>query len=180
MKIKMFVLVLLTFALIMTANSALYAASSPRIGYFDLSAVLDKSTPGMQAKDNFNREKDQMKVLIDEKAKTFKTARDEFEKKKAVMDESTKKRKTQEIMQMQQEGEKFLMESNAKLSKLSNDLMSPIVDKILEIARKIGREDKYDLILEAGKAGVVYGNDKEDLTSKITSELNRNPPSPKK
>jgi outer membrane protein len=170
----------LAFIFVTVANSALYAAASPRIGYFDLAAVLDKSKPGIQAKDDFNKEKDKMKVLIDDKAKAFKTAREEFDKKKTVMDEATKNKKTKEIMEMQQQGEKFLMESNAKLNQLSNDLMSPIVDKVLEIVRKIGKEDKYDLILEAGKAGIVYGNDKEDLTKRITGELDRNPPPAKK
>jgi len=180
MKTKMLGLGLIIFGLVMTVNSTVNAASSPKIGYFDLTAVLNQSHVGKQAKEDFDREKDKMKADMDAKASAFKTAREEFDKKKAVMDENTKNKKSKEIMEMQQEGEKMIMESNAKLNKLSSELMAPIVDKIVEIARKIGKEDKYDFILELGKGGLVYANESADLTKRVLAELDKNPPILKK
>jgi outer membrane protein len=179
MKMKTLGLVLLTFGLLTIGNSSVYAAS-PKIAFFDLTTVLDQSRSGKQAKEEFTREKEKIKSQMDEKARSFKTAKEEFEKKRAVMDESTRNKKTKEIVAMQQEGEKFIMESNATLSKLSNELMAPIVDKVLQIVRKIAKEDKYDYVFEAGKGGIVYANDAGDLTKRIVAELDKNPPASKK
>jgi len=171
--------ILLTLGLVMILTAAAWAAS-PKMGYFDLQTVLDQSRYGKQAREDFNREKDKIKTEMDEKAKAFKGAKEEFDKKKAVMDDSAKNKKTKEIAEIQAQGEKFLMESNAKLNKLSNELMSPIVDKILEIVRKIGKDEKYEYIMEVGKGGIVYATDKDDLTKKVVEELDKSTLAPKK
>lgn len=172
--------VLLAVGFLMVFNVAPVAASSPKIGYFDMQTVLDQSRYGKQARENFKGEKDKLKSEMDAKAQAFKTAKEEFDRKKGVMDEAAKKKKTAEILQLQQDGEKFIMESNSKLNKLSNDLMAPIVDKILEIVRKMGKDDKYDYVLEVGKGGIVYATDKEDLTKKVIETLDRSTITPKK
>lgn len=171
--------ILLALGLFVAFNSAAWAASS-KFGYFDLQTVLDQSKYGKQARDDFQREKDKIKTEMDEKARAYKTAKEELEKKKTVMDEATKTKKNKEIQEMQQGGEKFLMESQAKMNKLSNELMQPIVEKIIEIVKKMGRDDKYDYIFEVGKGGIVYATDKDDLTKKVTDELDRSTLSPKK
>lgn len=170
---KMAVGIVLAVGLVLAVNGSARAVG--KMGYFDLQTVLDQSKYGKQARDEFAREKDKMKAEVDEKANAFKKARDEFDKKKGVMDEAAKNKKTKEILELQQQGEKFIVESNAKLNKLSNDLMAPIIDRVLEIVKKIGKDDKYDYILEVGKGGIVYATDKDDLTKKVTDELDKSP-----
>lgn len=155
------------------AAGGAWAASSPKIGYFDMQTVLDKSKWGQQAKQQFNSKKDKIKSQMDVKAKQFKSLREEFEKKAPMLDEAAKAKKAKELLAKQQEGEKALMDSNAELNKLSNELTAPIIDKILGIVSSIGKKDGYDLILEVGKGGVVYGNDEYDLTNRVISELNK-------
>ncbi|MBP8645703.1 MAG: OmpH family outer membrane protein [Syntrophobacteraceae bacterium] len=150
-------------------------AATGKIGYFDIQVILEQSRAGKQAKEEFRVEKDRLKSEMDEKAKTFKQAKDEYDRKRSVLDDAAKKRKDKEMADLQQEAEKALMEANSKLNQLSTDLMAPIVDKILEIAKKIGRDDKYDYIFEAGKGGIVYANEKEDLTKRIIEVLDKSP-----
>jgi outer membrane protein len=116
---------------------------------------------------------EKIKHEVDEKAKAFKTAREEFEKKKDVMDEKARNKRLKELQDMQNEGEKLIMESNAKLSKLSQELSAPLVEKIIEIVKRIGKDDKFDYVFERDKGGIVFANDKEDLTERIISELNK-------
>lgn len=172
--------ILLVLAVFVTSVPAVWAAGSQKFGYFDLQTVLDQSKYGKQAREDFKREKEKIKGDMDEKATKFKTAKEELDKKKAVMDESAKNKKNKEIQEMQQEGEKFIMEANAKLNKLSNELMAPIVDKVLEIVKKMGKDDKYDYIIEVGKGGIVYATDKDDLTKKVIEELDKSTLSHKK
>lgn len=152
---------------------AAWAASSPKIGFFDMQTVLDKSKWGQQAKQEFNKKKDKIKAEMDAKAKKFQSMRDEFEKKAPMLDEAAKAKKARELVAKQQEGEKALMESNAQLNKLSTELTGPIVDKILGIVSNIGKKEKYDFIFEVGKGGIVYANDDFDLTKRVINELNK-------
>jgi outer membrane protein len=109
---------------------------------------------------------------MEEKGRQLKSAKDDLDKKKSAMDESAKNKKMAEL---QMEAEKYAMESQGKLNKLSNDLMSPIVDKTLEIVRTMGKSEKYDYIFEVGKGGIVWATEKDDLTKKVLQELDRSP-----
>jgi outer membrane protein len=162
------ILMLSLFAL--AVNPALAA---PKMGYFDLQVVLQTSNWGKQSNDQFKVQGEKIKQDVDEKARAFKTAREEFEKKREVMDEKARNKRLQELQTMQNEGEKLIMESNAKLSKLSQELSAPLVEKIIEIVKRIGKDDKFDYVFERDKGGIVFANDKEDLTERIISELNK-------
>lgn len=155
---------------------AAWAADGPKIGYFDIQTILDKSKWGQQAIQQFNAKKSKMKADMDVKSKQFQTLREEFEKKAPMMDEAAKNKKAKELLEKQQQGEQALMESTAELNKLSNDLTAPIVDQILKIVGDIGRKDKYDFILEVSKGGIVYAKDDYNLTNRILDELNKSAP----
>jgi outer membrane protein len=169
----MWVVALLLAGFFVISSTAGWAAAAPKIGSFDLQVVLDQSKAGKEAKESFKDQKNKVKDEMEEKAKAFRTAKEELDKKKSVMDESTKNKKTKELAQMQQEGEKLIMEANAKLNKLSNELMAPIVDKVLEIVRKMGKDKKYDFIIEVGKGGIVYSNTEADLTKTVIEEMDK-------
>jgi outer membrane protein len=171
MRVKSWSTVVAFLAVVVFAGTSL-AAASPKMGYFDLQTILDQSKAGQTAKEDFKREKERLKTEMDDKAKQLRSAKDDLDKKKSAMDESTKNKKMAEI---QSEAEKFAMESQNKLGKLSNDLMSPIVDKALEIVRRIGKDDKYDYIIEVGKGGIVWATEKDDLTKRVLQELDKSP-----
>ncbi|MGV8074665.1 MAG: OmpH family outer membrane protein [Syntrophobacteraceae bacterium] len=154
-------------------NATLWAASSPKIGYFDMQAVLSQSKSAKDAQEQLTSEKKRLEAGLDDKVKAFKTAREEFEKKKSVMDDAAKNKKTKELQEMGQEGEKLYMEAQSKLKKLENDLMGPVLEKVKEIVRRIGREDKYDFIFEKSLGGIVFAGDSNDLTKRISQDLEK-------
>lgn len=176
MKMKKSVWVFLFLGLFFVSSSAVWAAASsgsPKIGFFEIQMVLQQSQWGKRSNEEFKRQGEKIKADVDEKAKAYKTAKDEFDKKKDVMDEKAKTKKQKELQDMQAEGERLLSESNAKMNKLSNELSGPLVDKILEIVKKVGKDQGYDFIFERDKAGLVYSQDKDDLTKKIVDELDK-------
>jgi outer membrane protein len=166
----------LMVGVLMLVSGAACWAASPKIGYFDIQTILDKSKWGQQAKNEFVRKKDQVKANMDLKAKNFKALREEYEKKAPMLDEAARTKKARDLLEKQQEGEKALLESNAELNKLSNELTGPIVDKILEIVINIGKKEKFDMILEVEKGGIVYAKDDYNLTNRVIDELNKTTP----
>jgi outer membrane protein len=146
-------------------------AAAPKIGFVDVRAVQAKSRWGDQVKQELKRQKDKLQADIEQKSKGYKEKRDEFEKKKAVLDEKARTKQQQELQTMQQELEKMLMESQGQMTRLQEQLIPPLNDKIAEIARQIGSKDSYDIILD--KSAIIYSSGKDDLTSKVISELDK-------
>lgn len=175
MKTRMSVVMVLVLSVLLLGTASAWA-KSPKLGYFDLQAVLAKSNWGKRNRAEFKRQADKIKAQLDQKTKAFQALRDEFEKKQMIYDAATKKKKTEQLLQEQQAGEQFARESNAKLSKLSNQLTEPIVKKILVIINNIAKRDGYDYIFEVHRAGIMYATNKDDLTQRIITELNRETP----
>lgn len=152
------------------------AWAAGKIGYFEMQRVIAESKLGKKTSDDLKRQTDATKADVEAKGKAFKAARDEFDKKKDVMDDKAKAKKIKELQDMQAEGEKLLSDAQQKISKLSQDVQKPFYDKVLEVVRKIGRDEKYDMIFEREMAGLVYVNEKDDLTKQIIDEVDKGGP----
>lgn len=146
-----------------------------KIGYFDMQTVLEQSKWGKQAKDEFKRQKDKVKADVDLKTNSFKSLKEEFDKKSTLLDQDAKSKKIRELQEKRLESEKFVMQSTNQLTQLSNELSGPIIEKVMEIVRRIGREDKYDFVFEVQKGGLLYGTEKSDLTRRVIEELDKMP-----
>ncbi len=155
--------------LLFAASSTCWAAS-PKIGVVDAVAALQQSQWGKQATEELKRAAEKLDAELDQKQKAFAGKKEEFDKKQSVLDAKSKTQKEQELRDMQQEGQKFLMDSKGKL----NDLQSALAKKVRDVVEKIAKDEKYDFVFE--KSSLVYNSDKEDMTRRVASELDKLPP----
>jgi outer membrane protein len=171
MKRRLLGWVLLAFGSIgLLSVTTSWAAANPKIGVVDAVGALQQSQWGKQAAEELKKQAERMDADLDQKQKAFGTAKDEFDKKKDVLDQKAKSKKEQELRDMQQEGQKFLMDSKGKL----NELQGALAKKVHEVVGKIGKEEKYDFIFE--KTSLVYSTDKDDITKRVATELDKLPP----
>ena len=159
--------------LALAISPAMAFGASPKIGYFDLQTVLDKSSAGKRAKASFESQQKSIKSGVEEKSREFEKLKQDFDKKKSLMDDKAKQEKVTALRKAQAEGEQTVAEAQNRLVKRSQELTKPIVDKILDIVRDIGKKDSYDLILEVQKSGIAYATEKADLTDTVLRELNK-------
>jgi outer membrane protein len=157
-------------AIILFSTTTTWAAGSPKIGVVDAVAALQQSNWGKAATDELKKQAEKMDADLDQRQKTFTGAKDEFDKKKDVLDAKSKSKKEQELRDMQQEGQKFLMDSKGKL----NDLQAALAKKVHEVVEKLARDEKYDFVFE--KSGLVYTTDKDEITKQVAKELDKLPP----
>jgi outer membrane protein len=157
-------------AVIFFSATTAFAAGSPKIGIVDAVGALQQSQWGKAAADELKKIAEKMDADLDQRQKTFAGAKEEFDKKQGVLDAKSKTKKEQELRDMQQEGQKFLMDSKGKL----NDLQASLAKKVHDVVDKIGKDEKYDLIFE--KTSVVYSSDKDDITKQVAKELEKLPP----
>jgi outer membrane protein len=164
-------LILLVLCLVM----GMPTLAAAKMGYFDFQVVLDKSRTGQAAQDEYKRETEKYRNDIEDKARQFKALKEEADKKKGAVDDATKKK----MDALKSDVEKLSMEAQGKTSKLNNDLMKPLIDRVMDLVKKIGRDDKYDCIIEVNKGGVVYFSEKDDLTNRLVQELDKSGPAKK-
>ena len=157
-------------SIILFSTTATWAAGSPKIGVVDAVGVLQQSQWGKAATDELKKQAEKMDADLDQRQKAFAGAKDEFDKKKDVLDAKSKTKKEQDLRDMQQEGQKFLMDSKGKL----NDLQAALAKKVHDVVEKIAKEEKYDFVFE--KTGLVYATDKDDMTKQVAKELDKLPP----
>ncbi len=166
--------VLATAIIFGLSTSAFAAGGSLKLGYFDANGVAMQSQWGKKIIDDLKKEQERLSSELDEKGKAFKTAKDEYDKKRDVMDEKAKTKKQKELQDMAGELEKLASDSSAKFNKHAGEVKAPLFQKISEIVNKIARDDKYDYIFEKGS--LHYASDKDDLTKRIVSELDKSSP----
>ncbi len=152
--------------------NAVAAGGSMKIGFFDLQAAIMQSDTGKKFLEEMKKEEDSLNSTLEAKGRAFMTAKDEYEKKKDVMDEKARSRKEKELSEMYMEVQKIRSESSSKLNEQASAARAPILKKVRDVANRIGRDEKYDFIIE--KSMLYFeGNDKEDLTKRIASELDK-------
>jgi outer membrane protein len=152
--------------------SAIAAGGSPKIGYFDIQAAISQSETGKRVMEELKKEGEKLGAALEEKERQLMKSKDEYDKKKDVMDEKARSRKEKELTDMLNDFQKLRSESNTKFSDQRSAAMEPLGRKIKEVVSKVGREEKFDFIFE--KAALHYtGTDTHDLTKKISAELDR-------
>jgi outer membrane protein len=162
-------------ALIIGVSANAFAAGDAKIGYLDSQSAAIQSQWGKKIAENIKHETQKLQTELEEKSKTLKTAYDEFEKKKDVMDQKAKDKKQKELQEMFADGQKQASDASAKLQDMRAQALKPIYEKMREIVEKIGKDEKYTVILE--KSNVHYiGNDKDDLTKRVAGELDKSTP----
>ena len=157
---------------VLCSAAAAFGAAAGKIGFVDLQSIQGKSRWGDMIRQEVKRYKDKTQAEVEPKLKAIKEKGDEFEKKRAVLDEKARSKQQQELQTMQQEAQKMLQEAQAQMSKMQDQLIPPFTQKLREVTQQIARKDGYDLVLD--KAVVLAtGSDKDDLTSRVISELDR-------
>jgi outer membrane protein len=173
---KMCFRVILLAAFIVGVSATAFAADKVlKIASFDLNGAAIESQWGKKVTEDLKKEQARLAGDLDEKGKAFKAAKDDFDKKRDVMDEKNKVKKQKELQDMATDLEKQASESSAKLQQTANQLKKPLFDKIHEIVTKIGKDDKYDFIIEKTSLHFI-GSDANDLTKRVSAELDKSAP----
>ncbi len=149
-------------------------AADNKIGYVDINGAALQSAWGKKVVDQLKKEQERLGGDLDLKAKTFKSAKEEYDKKKDVMDEKAKSKKQAELQSMAAELERLASESSQLFNKQAQEVKNPLFQKIAEIITKIGKDDKYDFIFE--KSSLPFASDKNDLTKRVSAELDKSSP----
>ena len=64
-------------------------------------------------------------------------------------------------------------DATQEMQKEEMEATKPIVEELLKIARDVGKERGYSIIMEVQKAGIIYAPDALDITEDVIKRLDR-------
>jgi outer membrane protein len=157
------------------SSSSSSSSKSNKIGYVDVKEGLTKSRWGNEIQMEADRQKDRLRNELAQIGSRYKEMRDQFEKKKAALNSKSRMKQAADLQVLEQEGKELLQKSRSKYAELQQKLMAPLVAKLMEVVNQIAKKDHYDHIID--KAALIYAAGKDDLTSRVLTELNNATPS---
>ncbi len=141
-----------------------------KIGSIDLNKVF-KIYPGKKAADEKLEEK--RKKFIAEKEKRLKAIqklKEDLENKKSTLNDKEKNNTQSNIKKKVTDLKKYIENSNKELTKIEDELIVPIVEKIKKIIRAVSMKHKYNIILDK-EAYILYIDKKFDITDEVIKEI---------
>ena len=164
--------VLKYISLILVVNFAILSANAQaaelKIGFVNAPKVLEQAPQAEAAQKALQKEfSPRDKAIVDEQ-KEIRKLEDKLSRDGVIMSESERRKMERDIISrkrdLKREQDEFREDLNIRRNEAFEKIRNIIRDAINEIAKK----EKYDLIVGEG---VIYANDKIDITDKVVGRL---------
>jgi len=150
------------------APAAAPAASSARIAYIDVQRVLARSSAGVAAREQLEREKSVMQKEMDGKRVELEKLRDELEKKGPLMTADARREKQEVFERKRRDAARMMDDFQKELEKKEQVLLQRVLQDLSGVIEKVGKDRGYYMIVEKRGASVLYASADADLTGELT------------
>ncbi len=148
------------------APSLTEAQGGLKIGVVDLGRVLVKSTAGVAAREQLEKDKAAMQKEVDGKRQEIEKLKEELEKKGPLMTAEVRREKQDLYERKARDVTRLFEDFRKELEKKEQGLGQRVLREIAGVIDRVGKERKYYLIVEKG-AGVVYASAEADITEEV-------------
>ncbi|NLC70523.1 MAG: OmpH family outer membrane protein [Desulfuromonadaceae bacterium] len=163
MKLRLFISLILAISLF--ALPAL--AADAKIAYIDLQRALNECKAGKTAKDKITTKYKQLEGQFAAKQKELKKLKDELEKQGSVLSADAKTEKERQYQQKVKDFQRFAKDARDTLKQQETDFSRDLIKELVLMARDMGSQGNYTLILEKNEGSIIYGAKEVDLTEQL-------------
>ena len=144
-----------------------------RLAYIDVQRVLARSTAGVAAREQLEREKATMQKEMDGKRQELEKLREELEKKGALLTADARREKQEQFERKRRDAARLADDFQKELEKREQGLLQKVLQDVSGIIERVGKDKGYYLIVEKRGAGVIYAAPDADLTDEIIRVYDR-------
>jgi outer membrane protein len=155
----------LFLGLLLTANVS-YAEL--KIGFVNIPAVLEKAPQAEKAKKRLEQKFSPRDKQLVAQQKEIQTMEDKLTKDAAVMSEAEKSNLEKDLMNKKRDAKRSQQEFSEDFNASRNEELGKLQRHIIEAIREIAKDQNFDLLLTEG---VIYANDKIDVTAQVQQKL---------
>ncbi|HHN64278.1 MAG TPA: OmpH family outer membrane protein [Nitrospirae bacterium] len=161
----------MVFFLILLFQGVVYAVDV-KIGYVDLQKALNESEGGKRAKSSLEEIIKAKQKVIDERGAEIEKLKSEIDKQASLLSPEALKKKQDELDRKIREYKRFVQDSQEEVKKKEAELTNEILKDLVKVVKKIGKEEKYTIILEKAEGLILYADNAIDLTDKVIKRYN--------
>jgi outer membrane protein len=150
------------------------ALADVKIAFIDSDRIFAEYPKTQEAQASFNREVQELSRTAREKKGEIDELQRKLDQQSPMLSEAKRDQETQALQQKISEYESFIQKNwgpGGDISKLNEDYLRPIIDRVHKIVADIGNNEGYQLILDAADGNVVYGDKTLDLTDRVLTRL---------
>src|SRR5262245_46819051 len=148
-------------------SAAPTAAANHRIGYIDVQRVLARSSAGVTAREQLEREKAGMQREMEGKRQELEKLRDELEKKGPLMTPDARREKQDAFERKRRDAARLADDFQKELEKKEQGLLQKVLQDVSGVIERFGKDRGYYLIVERRGATVLYGAAEADVTDEV-------------
>jgi outer membrane protein len=171
MKATRLIFALVAFSVFLNGTSL----AQQKIGYINSEAIMKQLPEAGDAQKQIDALISDWQAELAKLQSEYKTAQEDFEKKKLVMTEQKRTDAEKELKDREQKIATFRTQKfgpNGELFVKQNELMKPVQDRIFKGIKEVALEDGYDYIFDkSGQILLMYTNEKYDLTAKVLEKI---------
>ncbi|MEK7348629.1 MAG: OmpH family outer membrane protein [Candidatus Eisenbacteria bacterium] len=150
------------------------ASAQVKLSFIDSDRIFAEYEKTREAQQAFNREVQELsRTAQDQKGEIDKQQR-RLDQQSPMLSEAKRDQETQALQQKVSDYEAFIQKNwgpGGAISKLNEEYLRPIIDRVHKIVADIGNSEGYQLILDAADGNIVYGDKTLDLTDRVLSRL---------
>jgi outer membrane protein len=158
------------FGMLLTGSG--WAADPLKIGYVDMQRALNQCEAGQEAKKVITGEVEKIQKTMEAKQKELNRLREDLEKRGSVMNETVRREKEKDFQNKTRDVQRMQRDFEDDLRRKDREFTDRVLRELAMIARKIGEEGKYTLILEGNQPAIVFISKALDLTDEVIKQAN--------
>lgn len=144
-----------------------------RIGFVDVQRVLARSSAGVAAREQLEREKASMQKEMDARKQELDKLRDEIEKKGPLMTGDARREREEAFERKRRDAARLADDFQRDLGKREQVFARRVLQEVVGIVERVAREKGYQLVLERQNSGIVFVAAEADLTDEIIRAYDR-------
>jgi len=151
-----------------TTSAQTAAAPAPvRVGFVDIQRVLARSSAGVAAREQLEKEKAAMQRQVDAQRGDIEKLRDELEKKGQLLSVDARREKQEQLERKVRDARRLVDDLQGTLQKKEEALLAKVLQDVSGLIQKVSKDRGYGLVLERQRSSILYATPESDLTDDV-------------
>lgn len=143
------------------------AASAVKVGFVDIQRVLARSSAGVAAREQLEKEKAAMQRQVDSQRGDIEKLRDELEKKGQLLSADARREKQEQLERKVRDARRLVDDLQGTLQKKEEALLAKVLQDVSGLIQKVGKDRGYGIVLERQRSSILYASPESDLTDDV-------------
>jgi len=155
------------------AMFAFVGLASAKVAVVDYEKVLKNSKKGKDILTQIKGQEQKYRKELDNKRADLQRMEESIKKQSKILSDEARAKKIRDLNKQVVDFRSMAQEYDRAIKRLRNDLLSDFGKSLSSLIESLGKELKYDLIVDKLQGGVIYASDKVDLTKIVIERLNK-------